>query len=213
MGIKLWGPEGYRNSRAGLAEAWDVMERDLVGLGTSLDEFVPSEQLPAEQRERYDFPALDLFGTEYSLGVEYRPEVDFHVEDMETVLSEKFIDMDEDWFTPTVARHRAEEEAKATRRISVPDGMPSNSPIPPRQQAAALGSFGSVRGASISRPGGSRVPSGAAPGTSAPGVKADAGSAGTARWSALAEGLPFAGGFSTPGIENSLKVTKGDQLF
>jgi hypothetical protein len=42
--------------------------------------------------ERYDVPSVDLFGTSYQIGVEYRTEVDFTVEDMESVLSEKFVD-------------------------------------------------------------------------------------------------------------------------
>ncbi len=206
MGIKLWGPEGYSNSHEGLAEAWGVMERDLVGLDTGLGEFVTSEDVPPEERERYDFPALDLFGNEYHLGVVYRSEVDFHVEDMESVLSEKFVDMDEDWFTPTVARHRIEDEAKATRRISTPTAIPATSPIPPRQQAAPYGSIGSAReGTAVSRPSGSRAPSGIAPGNSAPKAKGDVGSVGS-RWGALAEGLPFVGGSSTPSVEEPARV-------
>jgi len=204
MGIKLWGPEGYRNSPDGLAEAWVVMERDLIGLDTGLEEFIASEEVPAEAPERYDFPALDLFGTEFVLGVDYRPEVDFHVEDMETVLSEKFVDMDEDWFTPTVARHRIEDEQRATRRISTPTAIRANSSIPPRQQAAAPGSFGSTLGVgSLTGPSGSRVPSGA----STRKAKADPGSLGTTRWGALAEGLSFAGGSSTPTGEDPTKVS------
>ena len=198
MGIKLWGPEGYPNSAEGLTEAWDVMERGLVGFGTGLEEFVTSQDLPAETTQRHEFPSLDLFGTEYVLGVDYRPEVDFQVEDMETVLSEKFVDMDEDWFTPTVARHRIEDETRSSRRISTPTAFPANSPIPPRQQAAAPGSFGSALGAGpSSRPSGSRAPLGA----SSQRLKGDVASLGTTHWGALAEGLPFAGGLITSGEE------------
>lgn len=204
MGIKLWGPEGYPNSTEGLAEAWETMERGLVGLNTGLEELAPSEEIAAEVVERYDFPALDLFGTEYVLGVNYRSEVDFHVEDMETVLSEKFVDMDEDWFTPTVARHRIEDEARSTRKTSTLNAFPATSPIPPRQQAAVPGSFGSNLGrGSVSRPSGSRVPSGAS--TQRP--KGDVGSLGTTRWGALAEGLPFAGGSPAASVEETAKVS------
>ena len=175
------------------------MEQGLVGLDFGLEGLVPSENLSAEVKEQFDLPVLDLFGNEYDLGVTYRPEVDFHVENMESVLSEKlsekFVDMDEDWFTPTVARHRIEDEARITGKSSTPTVIPTASPIPPRQQAAIPGSFGSALIAgSVSRPGGSRLPSGPTPSFSAPRARVDSNSLGANRWGALAEGLPFAGG-------------------
>lgn len=193
VGIKLWGPEGYPNTDEGLAEAWEVMERGLISLDTSLSDLVPSDQSPPDDSERCDLPPLDMFGTTYAVNVEYRPEVDFSVEDLESVLSERFVDMDEDWFKPTVARHRMEDEhgrglpaeIQSNRRTSNPTAIPSTSPIPSRQQAATPQSFGSAGAAfSSGRPTGSRVASGV-------GTSVGKGSAGS-RWGALGEGLPFA---------------------
>ncbi|WVQ95559.1 hypothetical protein IAU59_002656 [Kwoniella sp. CBS 9459] len=219
MGLKLWAPEGYPNTAEGLAEAWEVMERGLVGLNTGLDELVSGEEVDHEEIQQYDLPKLDLFGTEYSLSAEYRPEVDFNVEDMEAVLSEKFVDMDEDWFKPTVARSgsRADGESapssadsrsgsgpgpglsvSASRRLAGPTPIPSTqSPIPQRQQALHPGSLISTGGGSLSgsKPrssAGSRVPSGQK-------EKPNVGSIGTDRWGPLGEGLPFAGPASAVG--------------
>ncbi|WWD20636.1 hypothetical protein CI109_105112 [Kwoniella shandongensis] len=203
MGIKLWGPEGFPNSSEGLAEAWEIMERGLVGLNTGLEELVTGEEVDPEECQRYDFPKLDLFGNEYTLSTDYRPEVDFHVEDMEAVLSEKFVDMDEDWFTPTVARRRSEEvrsvaeqdQARSIKKLVTPTSLQANtSPIPQRQQAPPAGSFASAGGGSYSatRPSGSRVASGTAGSLK----RMHVGSVGTDRWGALAEDLPFASGSS-----------------
>lgn len=170
-----------------------MMEEGLISLDTGLEKLViEGEQVEPESIERYDFPRLDLFGNGYTLQAEYRPEVDFSTEDMEAVLSEKFVDMDEDWFTPTVAARRRSESnastastdhARTVRKPSMPAPIPSGnlttSPIPPRQQAATAGSFASAgsfsraRQASISAVG--------------------AQSKGKDRWGALGEGLPFAG--------------------
>ncbi|WWC65350.1 uncharacterized protein I303_107968 [Kwoniella dejecticola CBS 10117] len=183
MGLKLWGAEGYQNSPEGLEEAWEVMERGLVGLSTGLDELVVNDSALPEEIERYDFPKLELFGNEYTLSADFRPEVDFSVEDMEAVLSEKFVDMDEDWFTPTVSRRNTQEESptvrpETSRKSSMPTPIQSNtSPIPSRQAALPAGSY-----SSSTRPAGSRVPS-SQDKRPVPG-----------QWGALAEGLPFAGG-------------------
>ncbi|OCF31732.1 hypothetical protein I316_06539 [Kwoniella heveanensis BCC8398] len=213
MGLKLWAPEGYPNTLEGLAEAWEVMERGLVGLDTGLDELISGEEVEPEEIQRYELPKLDLFGNEYSLSVDYRPEVDFNVEDMEAVLSEKFVDMDEDWFKPTVARSnsRAENESapssadsrsvpsvSASRKSAGPTPIPSTqSPIPQRQQALHPGSLISAGGGSLS---GSKPRSG--PGSRVPSSQRDktnVGSVGTDRWTPLAEGLPFAGPSSSMG--------------
>ncbi|KAK8850453.1 hypothetical protein IAR55_004371 [Kwoniella newhampshirensis] len=202
MGIKLWGPEGFPNSHEGLIEAWEVMERGLVGFDMGLDELVKGEEVDPEELQRYDFPKLDLFGNEYSLSTEYRPEVDFHVEDMEAVLSEKLVDMDEAWFTPTVARRRSEEagstteqeQARPVKKLSTPSSLQANtSPIPQRQQAPPAGSFASAGSYTASRPVGSRVTSG----TIGSQKRANVGSLGTDRWGALAEDLPFASALSS----------------
>lgn len=208
MGIKLWTAEGYPNSADGLAEAWEVMERGLLGLDIGLDRILAApHELEPEEPQRHDLPALDIFGTRYTVSVDYRPEVDFHVEDMESVLSEKFVDMEEDWFTPTVARHRIEQEGATAptqsvgvsagqadrsttttsghvRRVSNP-GVPASSasPIPQRQQAATRESF------KISPLTSGRAGSGGS-GTGA----AEQSSVGRAasKYGGLGEGLPFA---------------------
>ncbi|WWC92193.1 uncharacterized protein L201_007147 [Kwoniella dendrophila CBS 6074] len=192
MGLKLWGPEGFPNSPEGLAEAWEIMERALIGLNTGLDELVSGESVQPEEIERYDFPKLELFGNEFTLSTEYRPEVDFNVEDMEAVLSEKFVDMDEDWFTPTVSRRNTQDEP-----ITIPTStrLPSNptpiqnksSPVPLRQPALPAGSL-----TSAARPGSDRVPSSQE-------KRINPSSLGADKWGAFAEGLPFAGGASTTG--------------
>lgn len=190
IAMKVWAPEGYNNTAEDLALAWEVMERGLVPLDHSLDQFVLTESTSPDQLETHTVPPVDLFGSSYSLDVDYRSDVDFNVEDMESVLSEKFSDMDEDWFKPTVARHRTQDEARSTadarpsRRVSSATAIPATSPIPQRQQAAAPGSFGSL--GTGSRPSTSRIISGTA-------GSAKVGSQGSGRWGVLAEGLPFAG--------------------
>lgn len=223
LGIKLWGPEGFPNSVKGLEEAWEIMERGLVGLDEGLETLVVGDTNDEREMERHAFPSLDLFGMRYDLGVEYRPEVDFQVEDMESVLSEKFVDMDEDWFKPTVARHRTDSETslaaiptstnlsssnRPNRGFATSIGIPSNpSPIPLRQQAAPIGSFSSPGDvSSSSRPSEGRVSSGVTiQGSSS--QKKNVGSLGTEKWGLLAEGLPFASGMSGLASENSSKVS------
>jgi autophagy-related protein 13 len=190
VAMKVWAPEGYSNDAEDMIAAWEVMERGLVPLNHSLDQFVLTESTSPDISETHKIPPVDLFGSTYTLDVDYRADVDFSVEDMESVLSEKFVDMDEDWFTPTVARHRMEgegksaEEDRSIRRASGPAAVTATSPIPQRQQAAAPGSFGSL--GTGSRPSASRVVSGAAGSTRV-------GSSNFGRWGILAEGLPFAG--------------------
>jgi autophagy-related protein 13 len=193
LGMKLWAPEGYPDTEAGLKEAWEVMEQDLVGLGTGLDTLVSAESVEPEQdMKRYDLPPLDLFGYDYALSVDYRPEVDIAVEDLESVLSEKFVDMEEDWFTPTVARHRmgsntssASSSNPPSKRVATPTAIPHSNPapIPHRQGPASIGSFqsGLVPGSR-----GRQVSSQSQKGTEVV----------SERWGAIGEGLPFATGIT-----------------
>lgn len=198
LGIKLWAAEGYANSPAEIAEAWEVMDRDLIGIDVPLERMIPGAEVdPAagSALERYDFPTVDLFGSTYELGVVYRSNVDFDVEDMESVLSERFVDMDEEWFTPTVARHRLESEARvaasagtsrsASRAGVTPPTVAGRVTVPP----SGVGGVGSG-GSSGSRQVSSRAASGSA-GT-------QPSSLGAAKWGALAEGLPFASGSQAP---------------
>lgn len=134
LGIKLWAPDGYTDR-----EAWDVIERDLVGIDAPLDDLAGS----GAEVETYAFAPLHLFGSTYELAVRYRPNVDFEVEDLESVLSERFVDMDEEWFTPTVRRasgasgsntpsrsasraSRAEQSQPPSRRTSIVAGTPGS---------------------------------------------------------------------------------------
>lgn len=205
LGLKLWAPEGYPSGPAGLQEAWDVMEQDLVGLDVGLETMVPNDDVePEEDTQNYNFPSLDLFGNEYRLSVEYRSEVDFLVDDLESVLSEKLVDMDEEWFTPTMARHRMGEHSVPTsasstnppsRRVATPTAIPSSSssnptPIPQRQGPASIGSFqsGVAPGSKGRLPSGNKSPD--------PSV--------TERWGAIGQGLPFASGSQIP---NEMKVS------
>ncbi|EJT47888.1 hypothetical protein A1Q1_03194 [Trichosporon asahii var. asahii CBS 2479] len=162
LGIKLWAPDGYPADALG--EAWDVIERDLAGIKVPLDNL---SSATGSETEHYDFAPLQLFGSTYELGVTYRPNVDFEVEDLESVLSERFVDMDEEWFTPTVARHRLESERSGA-------GSGSNTTS---RSASRAGHQTPSRRTSI-------VVSGT------PG--ATPGSLGAGKWSAMAEGLPFA---------------------
>lgn len=192
LGIKLWGPEGYPNSLDGLADAWNVMERDLVGIDVPLELMIPGREQEASTSsmcERYDFPPLDLFGSTYELGVEYRPNTDFDVEDMESVLSERFVDMDEDWFTPTVARHRLEAEARVAALTS-PSVSSASRASPQPAQASPTPARYPIPGSSLRYEAGSyRASSGTTP--------KDPSSLGAAKWGALGENLPFASGLQT----------------
>lgn len=192
LGIKLWGPEGYAtNTPAGLAEAWDIIERGLVGINVPLEHMTAEADTATTTEstiETYDFAPLDLFGNTYELGVAYRPNVDFEVEDMESVLSERFVDMDEEWFTPTVARHRLEEARAAastatSRSVSRTANPTPASATPPRQPGSSLGASRQVASRTGTTP---SQPS----------------SLGAAKWGALAENLPFASA-SQMATENS----------
>ncbi|BEI79622.1 hypothetical protein CcaverHIS002_0101510 [Cutaneotrichosporon cavernicola] len=201
LGIKLWGPEGYPNSQEGLDDAWNVMERDLVGIDVPLEYMIPGREPDATTSstcERYDFPPLQLFGGMYELGVEYRPNMDFDVEDMESVLSERFVDMDEDWFTPTVARHRLEAEARAA-------GTPPYSSSPSRPspvQASPSPARYPIPGSSLRYEAGSYRPSS---GT----TPREPSSLGAAKWGALGENLPFASGTQSDTPPSPSAVTGG----
>lgn len=161
LGIKLWAPDGYPANNLG--EAWDVIERDLAGIKVPLDNL---KSTSGSELERYDFAPLSLFGSTYELGVVYRPNVDFELEDLESVLSEKFVDMDEEWFTPTVARHRLESERSGGGSGS---NTTSRSVSRAGQQTPSRRTSVVISGASAATPG----------------------SLGAGKWNAMAEGLPF----------------------
>ena len=177
IAVKLWAPEDYTSAE--LPEAWAVMERGLLGIDHGLETVVAGEAVPPEAPSAEQLmPPLELFGLEYDLSVKYRTEVDFEVQDMEAVLSEKLVDMEEEWFTPTVLRHRQDSlgGAQGERRPSGP------SPIPPTQgqvgsysrPQSKLGSYGKAATGSLSK------------------------------WGAMAEGMPFA---SPPVTSPTLQVS------
>lgn len=202
LGLKLWAPEGYSNTPDGLREAWEVMEQDLIGLDSGLNSLVSSEIEPDQENKRYDLPSLELFGNEYNLSVDYRPEIDIQVEDLESVLSEKFVDMEEDWFTPTVARHRLSEGSlpssissnpllssnPPSRRVATPTSIPYSNPapIPQRQGPASIGSFQSAQQGLLP---GSRNRQTSSQSQKEPVV--------SEKWAGIGEGLPFATGTGT----------------
>lgn len=190
LGIKLWGPEGYEGAK-GLAEAWDVIERDLIGIDVPLERMIAgiAEESPSSVCEKYEFPPLDLFGSRYEQSVLYRPNIDFDVEDKESVLSERFVDMEEEWFTPTVARHRLEAEARASASASVGTGgsdsrPPTANPTPPPGVTVPGSSLRNITTASTSAR------------ATPPGAGTKPASLGSGKWGALAENLPFAVGQS-----------------
>ncbi|KAK4687701.1 autophagy-related protein 13, partial [Tremellales sp. Uapishka_1] len=177
VGIKLWTPE------MASPEAWDVMEGGLIGMDTSLETLAHGDVIDEEDIAKYTLAKLDLFGNQYELSVDYRQEVDFGTEDMESALSEKFeADVEEDWFRPTVHRYNTSNP----------------SPIPQRQMPMNVGP-GSA-GLSSTRP--ERKLSGLTPGS----AKRPASSLGTEKWGMLAEGLPFA---ASAGAGASMTSTDG----
>jgi hypothetical protein len=52
---------------------------------------------------------LDIIST-FKLNVNYRRNCDFKVEDTERDLSAQFIDMDEQFFTPTMAKYQQQQQ-------------------------------------------------------------------------------------------------------
>src|SRR4051794_11475494 len=62
----------------------------------------------------------------FSLSVTYRLNCNFNVDDSERDLSSRFIDMDENYFTPTMAKHRQEQEyLEKVKWSSSNEGSPS----------------------------------------------------------------------------------------
>lgn len=202
VGIKLWAPEGIAN----LDDAWEVMERGLVGIDVPLSKLAVSEG-PLSQRsfdtvpKAHSFPDLTLLPGRFNLSTKYRAEADFAVQDMETVLSSKFVrerelDMDEEWFTPTVARQRMDLSAKP-------------SPIPQSAFGPASGSGSGSQAGSLSDrasqflssspaaiaarlAAGHRQSSLGTRGGTVPSRPSSGSLGGVSNWGQLAEGLPFA---------------------
>ncbi|KAG0198322.1 autophagy protein 13 [Mortierella sp. GBA30] len=76
----------------------------------------------------------------FSLKVTYRSNCGFHVDESEAVLSSRFIDMDENYFTPTIVTH-SQESVRSMRRPSIEGNMarrpPSGTPLARRSSNAS----------------------------------------------------------------------------
>ncbi|KAI9289658.1 autophagy-related protein 13-domain-containing protein [Umbelopsis sp. AD052] len=66
----------------------------------------------------YEFADIMTPLGHFNLKVEYRRNCDFQVDDMERDLSARFIDMDEHYFTPTMAKYQQEQDMQRTRSAS-----------------------------------------------------------------------------------------------
>ncbi|KAF9401908.1 autophagy protein 13 [Mortierella sp. AD011] len=58
---------------------------------------------------------IDWRNSAFLLKVTYRSNCDFHVDESEAVFSSRFIDMDENYFTPTIVTHSQESETSMKR--------------------------------------------------------------------------------------------------
>ena len=61
IAMKVWAPEGYENHAEDMTLAWEVMERGLVPLDHSLDQFVLTESTSPDTFETHKIPSVDLF--------------------------------------------------------------------------------------------------------------------------------------------------------
>lgn len=206
VGIKLWAPEGASN----LDEAWGIMEKGLVGIDVPLSllgarDGPPIRDIFDTASKKHAFPPLALLPGQFTLSTEYRAEADFTVQDMETVLSSKFVrerelDMDEEWFTPTVARRRLGSSAKASPIPQSAMGPPSGSGSQAGSLSDRASQFLSSSPAAIAArlTAGQRQSSLGARGGSQPSRPSSSSLGGADKWGQLAEGLPFAAPVATP---------------
>ncbi|KAF9899792.1 autophagy protein 13 [Linnemannia zychae] len=75
--------------------------------------------------KEYRFGQVETPLGAFSLKVTYRSNVEFQVDESEAVLSSRFIDMDENYFTPTIVTHSQESNAPIRRQQS-------STPLAPR---------------------------------------------------------------------------------
>ncbi|KAF7732269.1 autophagy protein 13 [Apophysomyces ossiformis] len=66
--------------------------------------------------ETYDFSGVVTPLGTFKLHVRYRRNCNFQIEDSERDLSARFIDMDEHYFTPTMAKYRQEQDVRPQRK-------------------------------------------------------------------------------------------------
>ncbi|CAG8502720.1 2799_t:CDS:10 [Ambispora gerdemannii] len=96
----------------------------------------------------YTFDPIDTPIGTFTLSVGFRSNCEFHIDDdSEAILSSRFIDMDENYFTPTMARYYQEEERQRQSEREGSDGRRKNSPSNNYQQ---IGISPNVRSSSTS---------------------------------------------------------------
>ncbi|CAG8457384.1 4027_t:CDS:10 [Ambispora leptoticha] len=101
---------------------------------------------------KHTFDPIDTPIGTFTLSVTFRSNCDFHIDDdSEAILSSRFIDMDENYFTPTMARYYQEEEQRQRQleregSDARRKGFPSNN----YQQHQQMGTSPNVRSNSTS---------------------------------------------------------------
>ncbi|KAF9419305.1 autophagy protein 13 [Podila epigama] len=103
---------GFRVSRGQTPEE-SMLQEPEIGMEVPL---IEGETRPMVAE--YRFGQVETPVGAFSLKVTYRSNCDFHVDESEAVLSSRFIDMDENYFTPTIVTH-SQESDKFQRRQSI----------------------------------------------------------------------------------------------
>ncbi|KAG0342077.1 autophagy protein 13 [Podila horticola] len=102
---------GFRVSRGQTPED-SMLQEPEIGMEVPL---IEGETRP--MISEYRFGQVETPVGAFSLKVTYRSNCDFHVDESEAVLSSRFIDMDENYFTPTIVTHS--QESVKSRRQSI----------------------------------------------------------------------------------------------
>ncbi|KAF8946244.1 autophagy protein 13 [Haplosporangium gracile] len=110
---------GFRVSR-GQSPEESMFRESEIGIEVPL---IEGETRPMLSEDRFGQVETPLGA--FSLKVTYRSNCEFQVDESEAMLSSKFIDMDENYFTPTIVAHSQESNAP-TRRT------PSSTPLAQR---------------------------------------------------------------------------------
>ncbi|KAF9125439.1 autophagy protein 13 [Mortierella sp. 14UC] len=103
---------GFRVSRGQSPEESMFREAE-IGIEVPL---IEGETRP--MLSEYRFGQVETPLGAFSLKVTYRSNVEFQVDESEAVLSSRFIDMDENYFTPTIVTHSQESSAPTRRQQS-----------------------------------------------------------------------------------------------
>jgi hypothetical protein len=248
-------PGGGGGGGTGLKEAWERMEKGLIGLETPLGNLSASvvdgsggiddgQRRPTttttttttttldEEITDYTFPAVPISNGLFHLTCRARSSVDFWVEDAEAALSSKFaaadahlsavtgrdvgLDLEEEYFTPTLARRRTDSTSSTARPSSLPSdgsrskriaGLSATRPTDLVAQAHRRRSNEDSRGGTSAttsmdagdgtvsedtRGSGSKIIGRSNSGDSSTAGLATGSTGSLRRWSNLGEGLPFA---------------------